>query len=112
VGTTGRDEVDELLVASRVFDEALNERRGLDEAALRRLQSALKRCAAEWEGRHDIPRMAANVLVDLFPATQSIADAYDGDERLRIQEAAFHLQDLVMECVGVDPRVFDGLGLG
>ena len=48
-----------------------------------------------------MPRLGANILVDIFPGTEASADLYTGEERTRIQEVSFYLQDLVRECVGV-----------
>ena len=62
---------------------------------------ALQACASSWEGRDSVPRLGAYILVDIFPATEASADLYTGEERTRIQEVSFYLQDLVRECVGV-----------
>ena len=51
--------------------------------------------------RDGLPRLGANILVDIFPATEASAYLYTGEERTRIQEVSFDLQDLVQECVGV-----------
>lgn len=96
--------VAELIAAAREFVVGLRMREGVSEAAFQRLSSALRTCASSWEGLAEIPRRAANVLVDIFPATESSADLYDGEERNRIQEMAFELHELIQECVAVDDQ--------
>jgi hypothetical protein len=76
-------------------------RDGLSERAYGRLRDALQACARSWEGRDFVPRLGANILVDIFPATEASAYLYSGEERARILEISFYLQDLVRECVGV-----------
>lgn len=36
-----------------------------------------------------MPRLGANILVDIFPATEASAYLYTGEERTRIQEVSF-----------------------
>ena len=91
----------ELLAAWEDFIVALRMRDGVSARAYERLRNALQACARSWEGRDSVPRLGANILVDIFPATEASADLYTGEERTRIQEVSFYLQDLVRECVGV-----------
>lgn len=93
-----------LVSAASEFTVGLRMREGVSEAAFQRLSSVLRSCAYSWEGLAEIPRRAANVLVDIFPATESSADLYDGEERDRIQEMAFQLHELIQECVAVDDQ--------
>jgi hypothetical protein len=46
-----------------------------------------------------VPKVAANVLVDLFPARSASADLYPGDYRSRVQQLAIEVSVLVRECV-------------
>jgi hypothetical protein len=91
----------ELLAAWEDFIVGLRMREGLSERAYKRLRDALGACARSWEGRESIPRLGANILVDIFPATEASADLYSDEVRTQIMEASFYLQDLVQECVGV-----------
>lgn len=96
--------VAELVAAASEFVVGLRMRDGVSEDAFQRLSSALRSCASSWEGIDEIPRRAANVLVDIFPATESSAHLYDGEERNRIQEMALELHELIQECVTVDDQ--------
>lgn len=90
-----------LVAAASDFLVGLRGHEGVDEDTFRLLASALRNCAAAWEGRDQIPRLGVDVLVDVFPATEASAYLYEGEERRRIMDMAFELQDLVRECVGV-----------
>jgi hypothetical protein len=94
-------EIDQLIQAWLEFDEALRMRQGFNEERLARLKEALRGCAASWESLDALPRAGVNILVDIFPATESNADLYDKDVSDRIMQAAFELQELVGECVAL-----------
>lgn len=94
-------EIGQLIQAWLEFDEALRMRQGFNEELLARLKEALQGCAVSWESMDALPRAGVNVLVDIFPATESNADLYDEDVSGRIMEAAFELQELVGECVAL-----------
>lgn len=96
--------VAELVAAASEFVVGLRMREGVSEDSFQRLSSALRNFASSWEGQDEIPRLAANVLVDIFPATESSADLYESEERNRIQEMAFELHELIQECVAVEGR--------
>jgi hypothetical protein len=68
----------ELLAAWEDFTVALRMRDGLSARAYERLRDALRACARSWEGRDSVPRLGANILVDIFPATEASADLYQG----------------------------------
>jgi hypothetical protein len=91
----------ELLDAWGDFIVGLRMRDGFSARGYERLRAALQACASSWEGRDSIPRLGANILVDIFPATEASADLYTGEEQARIRKISFYLQDLVQECVGV-----------
>jgi len=84
------------------FIVGLRMRDGLNENALERLHEALKSCESVWKGKGSIPRLGANILVDIFQATEGAAYAYEDEQQARILEASFYLQDLVRQCVGID----------
>ena len=94
-------EIDQLIQTWLAFDKTLRMRRGLKEELLARLKEALRECAASWESLDALPRAGMNILVDIFPATESNADLYDRDVSDRIMQAAFELQELVGECVAM-----------
>jgi hypothetical protein len=91
----------ELRAAWEDFIVGLRVRDGFSAEAYERLRGALQACASSWEGRDCVPRLGANILVDIFVATEGTADLYDGEEKEKIQEISFYLQDLVQACVGI-----------
>lgn len=84
------------------FDLSLRMNRGLDESALMSLKHALEACALAWANLDAIPRLGVNILVDIFPATESNSNSYAGEVGERIMAIAYELQDLVSECVHID----------
>lgn len=78
---------------------ALRSNEGFQEDLYDRLAGALRECAAEWQDADSIPKLAANVLVDIVSVSQSAAGAYDEPVRKRIMDASFELYDLVNDCV-------------
>ncbi|MFE3558928.1 hypothetical protein ACFXKW_29325 [Streptomyces sp. NPDC059193] len=97
--------VGEMIEAWLSFDDRLRAGRGLDAQAYERLRRALRACAEEWAGADAIPRVGANALVDVFPATEANAALYAGEEADRIMGAAYELHDLVGACVALrDPE--------
>ncbi|MFE6844542.1 hypothetical protein [Streptomyces sp. NPDC057686] len=74
---------------------------GFDVEAYERLRRALRRCAEAWAGYDAIPREGANVLVDVFPATETNAGLYEGEAADQVRDAAYELHDLVSACVAL-----------
>lgn len=83
------------------FIEGLRVGDGASESVFHRLSRSLEECAGAWRDRSEIPRLAVNILIDIFIATEGSSFSYPEQERTRIQEMAFRLQDLVRECVGI-----------
>lgn len=84
------------------FDTPLRMRKGFDEDAYTALTSALQACADAWASQDAIPKLGANILVDIFSATEGNIALYEDDAAQRVTEAAFELQDLVGQCVALD----------
>ncbi|MFJ7064911.1 hypothetical protein [Streptomyces sp. NPDC101115] len=95
------DTVSKMVQVWVAFDESLRMRNGFDETAYQALTEALRACAEEWAELDAIPRLGANVLVDVFAATEANAALYEGDVADRVMEAAYELHDLVGECVAL-----------
>jgi hypothetical protein len=84
------------------FDLSLRMNRGLDQHALASLKISLVACATSWADLDAIPRLGANILVDIFPATESNSYLYAGEDGKRIMAIAYELQELVWKCVEID----------
>ncbi|MEU3625158.1 hypothetical protein [Amycolatopsis coloradensis] len=85
------------------FIVALRSNEGFQKAYYEKLVEVLREAAREWSNADAIPRLAANVLVDIVPVTQSAADAYKEPVRQQIYDAGHELYDLVIDCVAVNP---------
>ncbi|WP_454855449.1 hypothetical protein [Promicromonospora soli] len=79
------------------FVVALRMNEGLDSNKYELLKNSLQSCAESWRTETAIDRVVAGVLVEIFPAMESCADAYEGEERSRIGRAAYELQDLIIQ---------------
>lgn len=96
---TGRPEVDALLAAAEKFTVPLRMGQGIDETALDALRGALRACADAWRDRDLVPKLAANVLVDLYPAVEASSYLYGDDYAPRVRTVAEEIGDLVRSCV-------------
>jgi hypothetical protein len=101
-------EVEELVSAWEAFSVPLRMKDGFDESSFAGLASALTHCAQAWRGSDAIPRLAVNVLVDIAPAMEALATAYEETMATRIRDAGFRLQELVADCVAVDDPELEG----
>ncbi|WP_210634130.1 hypothetical protein [Streptomyces sp. GESEQ-13] len=96
---TTDDPVSRMAQAWARFDESLRSGNGFDDTAYDALTAALRACAAEWAELDAIPRLGANVLVDLFPSTEANAALYRGEAADRVMRAAYELHTLAGHCV-------------
>jgi hypothetical protein len=72
---------------------------GMDEIALGDLRDALRRCADMWHEQDLVPKLAANLLVDLYPAVEASSYLYGDDYAPRVRAVAEEIGDLVRSCV-------------
>jgi hypothetical protein len=93
------DSVDRLLNAVIAFTEPLRMGDGIDEPALAELKAALVAFAAAWKGDEMIPKDAATVLAELYPAMDGSTGLYASDYAKRIYDEAIALYDLVAACM-------------
>lgn len=83
------------------FATSLRLNEGFYEEKYRVLLEALADLADEWADLDQLPRSVVNVLVDIFPATESTANFYKRKTRQKISEAAFELHEAVQLCVAL-----------
>ena len=95
------ESIDRLAQAWEAFDLQLREGSGLDASLLESLKASLRGFAESWSSSDSIPRFAANILVDIFIATESNAGLYSGTEAEGVMQAAFELHELVGDCVAL-----------
>lgn len=79
------------------FIVALRMNDGFDSVKYESLREALGSCVEAGRGKGTIDREVAGVLVEIFPAADAAADAYQSDERSKIREAAYGLHDLIIQ---------------
>ncbi|WP_260145497.1 hypothetical protein [Streptomyces sp. 2132.2] len=95
------DPLEQMIAAWAAFDDSLRMRNGFNEVIYDSLKQSLHACADAWAMLDAIPRVGANILVDIFAATEANADLYEGELTDRVMEAAYELHDLVGECVAL-----------
>ncbi|MFE2581719.1 hypothetical protein [Streptomyces sp. NPDC059378] len=68
---------------------------GFDQLALDELCRHIDRLGQEWRTAEVIPKSAALLLAELYPAISACADLYAGDERQGMIEAAVRVGERV-----------------
>ncbi|MDY7085984.1 MAG: hypothetical protein SYR96_12845 [Actinomycetota bacterium] len=96
------EELRSLAGSWKAFDLSLRNNQGLDEQALAALKTSLEACASAWSNLDSIPRLGANILVDIVPATESNSHLYPGEAGEQITALVYELQELVWKCVEID----------
>lgn len=94
------DPVDEELVsqlseAADGFIVPLRLNDGFDQLALDELCRQIDRLGQQWRTAEVIPKSAALILSELYPAISACADLYTGDERQRMIDAAVRVGERV-----------------
>ncbi|MER0481034.1 hypothetical protein ABR737_22320 [Streptomyces sp. Edi2] len=90
---------DELTEALNSLTLPLRSNEGLDEEALEKVFSVLRKCEQEWDGSSLIPRDALAELVDVYAALDGLSEAYPEPVRSAIDRAARELQGLALSAV-------------
>lgn len=72
--------------------------KGLDRVKYDSICYLLEELAAEWKGIDTIPKKAAELFVDLYPAMDATSYQYKNDEAIIIKEAADKLISLIRDC--------------
>ncbi len=91
-----------LAEAWEAFSTPLRDGSGVDDARYSGLCDALRVCAREWANGDVVPKLAANIFIDLFSATESCASLYDDNTGAKIREVADVIADLARQCVMVE----------
>lgn len=96
------EQLQEAAIGERGFLISLRMMDGFDEDKFEALIQALEECAREWSEMDSIPKVGANVLVDLYPVMISASYLYSDSEAEIIRQKAEIVGELVRECVRVD----------
>lgn len=94
--------LEELVATADDFTVALRIGHGFSDPKFQALCNSLRACAELWAADDSIPKLAANVLVDLWPSIQACSYLYSGDEADRIMKAADEVADLTRTIVAVE----------
>lgn len=87
--------IQQLRVAAQRFIIPLRLNERFDPDALGELCEAIDRCGRAWSGQPAVPKPAALILAELFPAVDGCAWLYLDPMRQRIREAAARLAQSV-----------------
>lgn len=85
--------------AAEHFVLMLRREEGLDPEALDELCEAIDRCGRSWARSETVPKSAAQILSELFPAIEACAWLYPEPTRQRISEAAARVAQSVSACL-------------
>ena len=72
---------------------------GVDEQALDDLRRTLSDAAVRWRTEDVVPKRAAALLVELYPALVGTVDLYEGGDAERIRNICEELLELSLECL-------------
>lgn len=103
-----RDLARELAKCWFAFAVPLRSGLGFDEDKLQLLREALENCAEAWSQVNFIPKLAANIFIDLFSTMDSSAYLYDEQTAEKIRYASDVVTDLARSCALVEDLDLDG----
>src|SRR5579872_2116575 len=91
--------IESLQSSAEEFLTDLRMRRGVNEVALEKLKRDIAAATEHWEGKSDVPKDLAAVMVDLFASTKDNEVLYKNEPDVmdRISDAAGDLQELVYQ---------------
>lgn len=98
-GIMNRRTIDVLFRAAEEFLVSLRIGDGFDEKKFEQLSNVLSRCKEEWSNSEYVPKLAVEILVDLFPLTEGCSYLYKEPQAQRIRDAALQLNDLIKDAV-------------
>ena len=90
--------VQQLVDAAEALLVPLRMGQGLDDQALANLELALDEFARQWRSEPLIPKRAASVLAEIWPAMEASSELYADERGPRIREEAVRLSDRVFLC--------------
>ena len=93
------DLVSRLEEAANRFVIPLRMNEGFDEQALLQLKEDIDHCGTAWREETHVPKRAALILAELFPAIEACAWLYEGEMRQRIQEAGVMVSEAVIAAL-------------
>lgn len=88
-------------MAAEQFTVPLRMGQAMDEVAFGKPRDALRECADAWRDRDTVPKVGANVLVNLYLAVDASSYLYEDDYQPLVRDAAGETSDLVRECEGL-----------
>jgi hypothetical protein len=96
--------------AAERFVVQLRRNEGFDPDALDELCEAIDNCGRSWVGSPSVPKSAALILAELFPAVEGCAELYPEHTHNRILEAAARVAQSVSASLdtpegGLDPNL-------
>ena len=96
--------------AAERFVVQLRRNEGFDPDALDELCEAIDSCGRSWVASASVPKSAALILAELYPAVEGCAELYPEPTRTRILEAAARVAQSVSASLdtpegGLDPNL-------
>lgn len=96
----GSDRVADLLSTAEAFLMPLRSGEGYRDDLFHDLCEAIRSCGRLWQDSDSIPKLAANLFVDLASGIEASSYAYsDSQEAETIQKASYIIGDLVRETI-------------
>lgn len=91
--------LEDLVSTYEKFSVPLRMMDGLDEEQFNKFCELLSLCAASWKEADSIPKIAADIFIDAYPAMTAYSHLYDEDEMQYIDQCADKMNDLIRSTV-------------
>lgn len=93
------EKLEELLLSEDGLLVSLRLGNGLDQEKVENICCVLNELQVEWEDCDYIPKKAADIFIDFYPAMESSCGLYSEDESDKIIDSADKIMDLIRDCV-------------
>lgn len=93
--------LEELLLGDNGLLISLRLAGGLNNDKVDKVCEVLDKLASDWEDQDTIPKKAADLFIDFYPAMESVCGLYEEDEVVEIMNAADKIMDRIRDCIVV-----------
>lgn len=95
--------LEELLLSDEGILVSLRLGDGINQQKVDLVCKILGELSTEWEQNDSIPKKAADLFVDFYPAVESACGLYSNEEQIVIINTADKIMDLIRECIKSNP---------
>ncbi|WP_066308949.1 hypothetical protein [Bacillus sp. FJAT-29814] len=93
------DLLEELLLGDDGLLIKIRSADGLDKEKAEQIYKVLTDLALEWKDRDSIPKKAADLFIDIYPAMLNQSDYYSEEKAIEIMDCCDKMLDLIRRCI-------------